>query len=105
MPFRLILMHTPTAPGRCRQHWLMASGPAGEQRPHAVDHSDHEPEILAQDRRVMESAQLAYAREREGLEVSVEADTPTLLARRLLRMMRSGKPIGDVPPRIVRARS
>jgi nitrite reductase/ring-hydroxylating ferredoxin subunit len=74
VPFRLILMHTPTAPGRCRQHWLMASGSVGDQRPHAVSWSDDEPEILAQDRRVMESAQRAYEAEGDGFEVSVEAD-------------------------------
>lgn len=104
-PFRLLLMHTPTGPGRCRQHWLMAQGPVTPDTPHVVRWVEAEPEVLAQDRRVLESAQLAYAAEGDGFEVSVEADAPGLLARRLLRMMAAGRMIEATPPRTIVARS
>ena len=58
--------------------------------PPGVKWTDREPEILAQDRRVMESAQRAYAAEGAAFEKSVEADAPTLLARRLIRMAVAG---------------
>ena len=47
--------------------------------------------ILKQDRRVMESAQLNYLAEGDDFERSVEADAPTLLARRVIRMARAGR--------------
>jgi nitrite reductase/ring-hydroxylating ferredoxin subunit len=105
VPFRLLLMHTPLGPGRCRQHWLMATGAATPERPHAVQWVEQEPEILAQDRRVLQSAQLSYAAEGDAFEVSVEADAPGLLARRLLRLMAAGRVIEPGAPRVVRARS
>ena len=82
--FRLVLHHVPTTPGHCVQHWLLQREPVAE--PSAPIWSDREPEILAQDRRVVESAQLAYAREGDAFEQSVEADATTLAARRILRL-------------------
>jgi phenylpropionate dioxygenase-like ring-hydroxylating dioxygenase large terminal subunit len=104
-PFCLVLHHVPTAPGRCRQHWLMASGAASEERPHEVRWVEAEPEILAQDRVVMESAQLAYAGEGGGFEISVAADATGLMARRLLRLAAAGTPIEPAPERVIRART
>jgi len=80
--FRLVLHHVPTVPGRCIQHWLLQRGPVVQAQPPIW--SANEPEILAQDRRVLESAQDAYAMEGDGFECSVEADATTLAARRLI---------------------
>ena len=87
--FRLILHHVPTAPGRCVQHWLLRREPTTE--PMAPVWSDEEPEVLAQDRRVIESAQLAYSREGEAFEQTVEADATTLAARRVIRLASKGR--------------
>lgn len=86
--FRLVLHHVPTIPGRCMQHWLFQRGPIAEPQPPVW--STNEPEILAQDRRVLESAQRAYEREGDDFEHSVEADTTTLAARRLLALAGRG---------------
>lgn len=87
--FRLVLHHVPTTPGRCLQHWLLQR--EAITNPTAPIWSDKEPEILAQDRRVIESAQLAYAREGDAFEQSVEADATTLAARRVIRIASSGR--------------
>lgn len=85
----VVLDHVPTGTGRCRQHWLV-SLPIPDA-PHAVRWTDEASEILEQDRRVLESAQLNYAVEGDGFERSVEADAPTLLARRIVRLAREGR--------------
>lgn len=82
--FRLVLHHVPTLPGRCIQHWLLQRGPVEAAQPPIW--SATEPEILAQDRAVLESAQRAYAAEGDGFEHSVEADATTLAARRLIAL-------------------
>lgn len=82
--FRLVLHHVPTVPGRCIQHWLLQRGPVETAQPPIW--SSAEPEILAQDRVVLESAQHAYAAEGDGFEQSVEADATTLAARRLIAL-------------------
>ena len=89
--FRLVLHHVPTLPGRCRQHWLFQRERVAEPVPPLW--SDNEPEILAQDRRVLESAQANYAVEGDGFEHSVAADAPTLAARRVLALAASGAAI------------
>jgi hypothetical protein len=83
--------HTPTTPGHCRQHWLFSTALAEGPQDHRLRWTDKEPEILQQDRRVMESAQLNYLAEGADFERSVEADAPTLLARRVIRMARAGR--------------
>ena len=82
--FRLVLHHVPTVPGRCIQHWLLQRGPVETPQPPLW--SSTEPEILAQDRAVLESAQRAYALEGDAFEQSVEADATTLAARRLIAL-------------------
>ncbi len=87
----IVMHHTPTTPGHCRQHWLFSTALAEGPQDHRLRWTDKEPEILQQDRRVMESAQLNYMAEGDGFERSVEADAPTLLARRVIRMARAGR--------------
>jgi hypothetical protein len=65
----------------------LAEGP----QTHSLRWTQKEPEILRQGRRVMESAQLAYQTEGADFERSVEADAPTLLARRVIRMAAAGR--------------
>lgn len=93
---RLVLHHVPTTPGRCIQHWLLRREPT--PGPLAPIWSDQEPEILAQDRHVLESAQVAYDREGDDWEQSVEADATTLAARRAVRLAVQGRrpPDSDV---------
>jgi phenylpropionate dioxygenase-like ring-hydroxylating dioxygenase large terminal subunit len=86
--FRLVLHHVPTVPGRCIQHWLLQRGPVETPQPPLW--SSTEPEILAQDRAVLESAQRAYAAEGDAFEQSVEADATTLAARRLIALAGRG---------------
>jgi len=87
----IVMHHTPTTPGHCRQHWLFSSALAEGEQTHSLRWTDKEPEILRQDRRVMESAQLTYMAEGDGFERSVEADAPTLLARRIIRLAAAGR--------------
>ena len=87
----IVMHHTPTQPGHCRQHWLFSTALAEGPQTHRLSWTDKEPEILKQDRRVMESAQLAYQAEGAAFERSVEADAPSLLARRVIRMARAGR--------------
>lgn len=89
--FRLVLHHVPTAPGRCRQHWLL-------QRERITTLAapvwcDDEPEILAQDRIILEAAQRAYDCSDGAFERSVEADAPGLAVRRLLASHATGERI------------
>jgi nitrite reductase/ring-hydroxylating ferredoxin subunit len=87
----IVMHHTPTTPGHCRQHWLFSTALADGAQTHRLRWTDKEPEILKQDRRVLESAQLAYQVEGADFERSVEADAPSLLARRVIRMARAGR--------------
>ena len=89
----LIVLHHvfPWRPGHRRQHWSLSRGPAAPDQPHAVVWTDDEPEIFAQDRRVLESAQRAHDTWGAGFERSVEADAPTLAARRIVRWAREGQ--------------
>lgn len=89
--FRLVLHHVPTTPGRCRQHWLLQRERVETQVSPIWD--DREPEILAQDRRVLETAQRAYDAAGDTFERSVEADAPGLAVRRLLAGQASGAPL------------
>jgi len=100
----IVMHHTPTAPGRCRQHWLFSLPIDQGPQTHSLRWTDKEPEILAQDRRVMESAQLNYQAEGDGFERSVEADAPTLLARRIMRMAVAGRWPADKDKLQVRGR-
>jgi phenylpropionate dioxygenase-like ring-hydroxylating dioxygenase large terminal subunit len=90
-PFVVVVHHVPLAPGHCRQHWLLSQASASADAPHTVTWVDEEPEIFAQDRRVMESAQRAYETEGDAFERSVEADAPTLAARRIVRWAAQGR--------------
>lgn len=82
--FRLVLHHVPTVPGHCIQHWLFQRGPVTQAEPPIW--SANEPDILAQDRLVLESAQRAYVTEGDGFERSVEADATTLAARHVIAL-------------------
>jgi len=87
----IVLHHTPTTVGRCRQHWLVSLKAASADASAGISWSDELPEIFEQDRCVMESAQLAYAIEGGTFERSVKADAPTLMARRIVRMAAAGR--------------
>jgi chloramphenicol 3-O-phosphotransferase len=80
---RLVLHHVPTTQGRCRQHWLLRR--EGDDMPGTPVWSDREPDILAQDRRLLETAQHTCDEGDDAFERSVEADAPGLAARRLIR--------------------
>jgi nitrite reductase/ring-hydroxylating ferredoxin subunit len=87
----LIIMHmVPTGPRTCRQEWLVSMGPAGEGGP-ALTWAAEPHVIFEQDRRLMESAQLSFDAEGHDFERSVEADAPTLLARRIYALACAGR--------------
>lgn len=91
--FRLILHHTPTKPGRCTQHWLLQREPVDQ--PRTPIWIVEPPKILAQDQRILESAQAAYDEAQQSFERSVMADSPTLAARRVLSaLIKNSAPIG-----------
>jgi len=89
--FVVVLHHTPLSPGRCRQHWLLSREMAAGESSPGVTWTQAEPEIFAQDRRVLESAQLAYDAEGDGFERSIEADAPSLAVRRIVRWAAQGR--------------
>jgi nitrite reductase/ring-hydroxylating ferredoxin subunit len=103
----IILMHfVPTGDNTCRLEWL--SSRAEPSEPHVIWSAD-EPEIFRQDRLLIESAQMAYDREGNAFEKSVEADAATLLARQIVKLAEEGK-WGESRPslrqrRIVRVRA
>ena len=80
---RIVIHAVPVGPGACRQEWMISTGPAESGRGPAVRWSDEPSPIFEQDRVVLESVQLAAAREGRRFERSVEADAPMLLARRV----------------------
>ena len=80
-PMRIVMHMTPTGPASCSQAWMVSQGPsAGAPE---LQWSDETHPIFEQDKLVLESAQRAVAREGHRFERSVEADAPTLLARRI----------------------
>jgi phenylpropionate dioxygenase-like ring-hydroxylating dioxygenase large terminal subunit len=91
----LIVMHmVPTGPGVCRQEWLVSTGPAAAEGPTLTWAA--EPHIIfEQDRRLMESAQTALEAEGHDFERSVEADAPTLLARRIYALACEGRWVAE----------
>ena len=106
--FLIVLHHSPTVAGRCVQHWLMRTGPASKEADNHPAWTGGEPEIFAQDRRVMESAQQSYDREGDAFERSVEADATTLRARKIIVLARDGRWPGDAnanDSRVIHARS
>lgn len=99
----IVIHHTPTTPGHCRQHWMIAleapaAGPAG-----SVRWTDGPAEIFEQDRRILEAAQLRYDQEDPAFERSVEADAPTLLVRRIIDAATAGR-WDEERPRLARTR-
>jgi phenylpropionate dioxygenase-like ring-hydroxylating dioxygenase large terminal subunit len=84
-PFHFILiMHfVPTGDSSCRQEWLMSKSlPLGRK----ISLARRTPRVFAQDKRVLESAQVSYDIAGASFEQSVEADAPTLLVRRILTL-------------------
>jgi nitrite reductase/ring-hydroxylating ferredoxin subunit len=99
----IVLHHTPTTPGRCRQHWMIALGAPGAGPAGSVRWVDGPAEIFEQDRRVLEAAQRRYEQEGPDFERSVEADAPTLLVRRIIDAATAGR-WADERPRLERRR-
>jgi phenylpropionate dioxygenase-like ring-hydroxylating dioxygenase large terminal subunit len=85
----IVLHMVPTGPASCRQEWLISIGPA-DGNP-TLTWSDESQPILEQDRALMESAQRAFEAESHSFERSVEADAPTLLARRIYALACEGR--------------
>ncbi len=56
---------------------------------------DAEPELLAQDREVVESAQRSYDLYGDAFEHSVEADAATLMLRRIVALAAAGRWEGE----------
>jgi nitrite reductase/ring-hydroxylating ferredoxin subunit len=108
-PMRIVMHMVPTGPAESRQEWLVSTGPATPGQPPKLQWSDDPVPIFEQDRAVLESVQLAVAREGHGFEKSVEADAPTLLARRVYAAAAEGRWPGfrarQKPRRILRVRS
>jgi phenylpropionate dioxygenase-like ring-hydroxylating dioxygenase large terminal subunit len=85
-----IVMHmVPTGPSTSRLEWLISTGPA-EGAP-TLTWSDESHPIFEQDRALMESAQRVFEAEGHAFERSVEADAPTLMARRIYAMACEGR--------------
>jgi len=108
-PMRIVMHMVPTGEATCRQEWMVSTGPADEGAAPAVDWSDETQPIFEQDRLVLESIQRAFAREGHAFERSVEADAPTLLARRVYELAVAGRweagRAGLVERRVIRVRS
>jgi phenylpropionate dioxygenase-like ring-hydroxylating dioxygenase large terminal subunit len=88
---RIVMHMVPTARDECRQEWMVSMGPVSAGEAQRLTWSDEPQPIFEQDRAVMESAQRAIAREGHGFERSVDADAPTLLARRVWTAAAQGK--------------
>jgi len=88
----IVLHLVPTGPNTCRLEWLVSLVPMAQPRDGIrARWTDEEPKILAQDRALMESAQLTYDREGAGFERSVAADSSTMLARRIVALAAEGR--------------
>lgn len=83
--FAILLHCVPTSATTCRLEWLTGRG-----GPHQILWSDEEPKVLAQDR-IVETSQRWYEGDGVEFERSVEADYPTLLARKIVAMARLGE--------------
>jgi hypothetical protein len=90
-PLQVVMHMVPLGPGACRQEWLVAIAPATPGEPPKVQWSDAPHPIFEQDRLVLESVQRAVALGGHGFERSVEADAPTLLARRVYAAVAQGR--------------
>jgi len=82
-PMRIVMHMVPLGAGESRQEWMVSTGPVAAGEAPKLQWTDEPNAIFEQDRLVLESAHLAIAREGHGFERSVEADAPTLLARRV----------------------
>jgi phenylpropionate dioxygenase-like ring-hydroxylating dioxygenase large terminal subunit len=88
LEFAIVMHFVPTGDNSCRQEWLISSPlPIGKK----VILARGTPRVFVQDKCVLESAQAAYGKEGGGFERSVEADVPTLLARRILKLAAEGQ--------------
>ncbi len=88
---RIVMHMVPTGPATCRQEWLLSTGPADPAAGPAVTWSDEPQPIFEQDRALMVSAQAAVDAEGRDFERSVEADAPTLMARRAYDLACDGR--------------
>jgi phenylpropionate dioxygenase-like ring-hydroxylating dioxygenase large terminal subunit len=86
-PLAIVMHFVPIGDSSCRQEWLISKSlPFGRR----INLARGTPRVFRQDKRVLESAQTSYDREGDGFEQSVEADAPTLLARRILAFAAKG---------------
>ena len=90
-PMKIVMHMVPTGPATCRQEWMVSTGAVADRAAPTIAWSDTLPTIFEQDRLVLESVQLAHDREGFGFERSVEADAPTLLARRIYALAIEGR--------------
>jgi len=90
-PARIVMHLVPTGAATCRQEWLASTGPADPARGPRIVWTDETNPIFEQDRQLLESIQEARTREGRGSEWSVEADVPTLLARRVYGLACAGR--------------
>ncbi|MGI8840725.1 MAG: Rieske 2Fe-2S domain-containing protein [Caulobacteraceae bacterium] len=108
-PMRIVMHLVPTGAVTCRQEWMASTGPAEAGAAPAVAWTDEPQPIFEQDRLVLESVQRAVAREGHAFERSVEADAPTLLARRVYALACAGRWDADrdrlTERRVIRVRS
>ncbi|ETX08903.1 MAG: hypothetical protein ETSY2_02635 [Candidatus Entotheonella gemina] len=89
---RVILHFVPTGHRTCRHEWLYHG--AG-MRGVGVTWSEAEPEVMAQDREIVESAQRSYDAYGDAFEHSVEADAATLMLRRIVALAAEGRWEGE----------
>ena len=88
---RLVMHAVPTGPNTCRLEWLFEPNPIPVFGGRLL-WSSHEPEVIRQDRVLLESSQPWYdrARDQASFERSVAADASTLLFRRIHEMAVDG---------------
>ncbi len=80
---RVIWHFVPTGQTTCRHEWLFHRA---DMRGVGVTWCDVEPELSAQDREIVESAQRSYDAYGDAFERSVEADAATLMLRRIIAL-------------------
>ena len=83
--FAILLHCVQTSATTCRLEWM-----TGMNGPNQIVWSGDEPKVLAQDR-IVETSQRWYEDDCAEFERSVEADYPTLLARKIVAMARRGE--------------
>lgn len=81
---RAIYNWVPLGKGMCRLEFMAAEGIRERDGEVRVEYLEEELELLAQDRRLLESAQLWRDSAEPPFERSVQSDAPQLMARRLL---------------------